>query len=69
MAYRSMAVIAGAMISFFTSFTQGLSLLAAAFLVGYGVEIFFAFLDSLLVSFGARKSLAAPDAATRQASS
>ena len=52
------AVIAGAMISFFNGFTQGLNLLAAAFLVGYGVEIFFTFLDSLLVSFGAKKPAA-----------
>ena len=31
--------------------------LAVAFLVGYGVEIFFAFLDSLLVAFGAKRDL------------
>ncbi len=59
------AVICGAIISFFNGFTQGLNLLAAAFLVGYGVEIFFTFLDSLLVSFGAKKPGPAPDAGTR----
>lgn len=59
------AVIAGAIISFFNGFTQGLNLLAAAFLVGYGVEIFFAFLDSLLVSFGAKKPPTVRDAGTR----
>ena len=59
------ALIAGAIFSYFNSFTQGLNLLAAAFLVGYGVEIFFAFLDSLLVSFGAKKPAPAPDAVGR----
>ena len=59
------AVIAGAIISFFNGFTQGLNLLAASFLVGYGVEIFFAFLDSLLVSFGAKKPPAVRDAGGR----
>ena len=59
------AVIAGAIISFFSGFTQGLNLLAAAFLVGYGVEIFFAFLDSLLVTFGAKKPPTVRDAGTR----
>lgn len=60
------AVIAGAIISFFNNgFAPGLNLLAAAFLVGYGVEIFFAFLDSLLVTFGAKKPAPARDAGTR----
>ena len=39
------AVIAGSIVGYFAGFAQGLSLLAAAFLVGYGVEIFFAFLE------------------------
>jgi len=47
------AMTAGAIISLFGSLGQGLSLspLALAFLVGYGVEAFFAFLDSLLTTF------------------
>jgi hypothetical protein len=47
------AMTAGAIISLFGSLGQGLSLspLALAFLVGYGVEAFFAFLDSLLATF------------------
>ena len=54
------SLIAGAMIGYFGTFAAGLNLLAAAFLVGYGVEIFFAFLDTLLVSFGAKKPVATP---------
>ena len=48
------AVIAGAIISLFNGFTQGISIspLAVAFLVGYGVEIFYTFLDTILASFG-----------------
>ena len=55
------AAIAGAIISLFNTFTQGwnLSPLAVAFLVGYGVEIFFTFLNSLLIAFGAKKEAAA----------
>ena len=47
------AVIAGAIVSLFYP-AQGASLspLAIAFLVGYGVEIFFKFLDGLIGSFG-----------------
>jgi hypothetical protein len=44
------AVIAGLVVGLFNNFTQGISLspLAIAFLVGYGVEIFFSFLDTFL---------------------
>jgi hypothetical protein len=47
------AMTAGAIISLFGTLGQGLSLspLALAFLVGYGVEAFFNFLDSLLTTF------------------
>lgn len=47
------AVIAGAIVSLFYP-AQGASLspLAIAFLVGYGVEIFFKFLDGVIGSFG-----------------
>jgi len=56
------AVIAGAIISLFNSFTQGVSLppLAIAFLVGYGVEIFFTFLDTVLNSFSAARTRKEP---------
>ncbi len=49
------AVIAGAICGLFNP-ARGLSLspLATAFLVGYGVELFFRFLDSLLNSFGGK---------------
>lgn len=49
------AMTAGAIISLFSNLGQGLSLspLALAFLVGYGVEAFFAFLDTLLNAFNA----------------
>jgi hypothetical protein len=44
------ALIAGLVVGLFGNFTQGISLspLAVAFLVGYGVETFFSFLDTLL---------------------
>jgi hypothetical protein len=44
------AVIAGLVVGLFTNFTQSISLppLAISFLVGYGVEIFFSFLDAFL---------------------
>jgi hypothetical protein len=46
------AVIGGAVVGLFDNFTigQGASIppLAIAFLVGYGVEVFFSFLDGLL---------------------
>ena len=61
------AVIAGAIISLFSGFAQVINLapLPAAFLVGYGVEIFFAFLDKMLVAFGATKDASPPDGAKR----
>jgi len=48
------AVIAGAIAGLFNP-AQGLALspLATAFLVGYGVELFFKFLDTLINAFGA----------------
>ena len=51
------AMTAGAIISLFSNIGQGLSLspLALAFLVGYGVEAFFAFLDTLLNAFSATR--------------
>jgi hypothetical protein len=60
------AMTAGAIISLFGSLGQGLSLspLAMAFLVGYGVEGFFAFLDNLLATFNVnRRGRPAADAA------
>ena len=50
------AVIAGAIVGLFNT-SQGISLspLATAFLVGYGVELFFRFLDTL-INFGAPAS-------------
>ena len=50
------AVIAGAIVGLFNP-AKGLELspLATAFLVGYGVELFFKFLDTLLNSFGSNK--------------
>ena len=47
------AVIAGAIVGLFNP-AKGLALspLATAFLVGYGVELFFKFLDTILNSFG-----------------
>ena len=47
------AVIAGAIVGLFNP-AQGMTLspLATAFLVGYGVELFFKFLDTLLGAFG-----------------
>ena len=49
------ATICGTIVGLFSNFWQGISLqpLAIAFLVGYGVEVFFAFLDKLLQSLGA----------------
>jgi hypothetical protein len=46
------AVVAGSIVSLFNGFTQGaaLSPLAVAFLVGYGVEIFYAFLDRIVTA-------------------
>jgi hypothetical protein len=48
-------MIRGTIVGLFSNFWQGISLqpLAIAFLVGYGVEVFFAFLDKLLQSLGA----------------
>ncbi len=59
------AGIGGAVVGLFNNFsvTQGASIppLAVAFLVGYAVDVFFAFLDSLLQSFTrARSAAAAP---------
>jgi hypothetical protein len=47
------AVVAGSIVSLFNGFTQtaALSPLAIAFLVGYGVEIFYAFLDRMVTAF------------------
>src|SRR5215469_5807821 len=49
------ATICGTIVGLFSNFWQGISLqpLAIAFLVGYGVEVFFAFLDKLLQALGA----------------
>jgi hypothetical protein len=56
------AIIAGVIVSLFNDFAKGTSLspLAVAFLVGFGVEIFFAFLDRLLISFGQQASTTGP---------
>jgi hypothetical protein len=47
------ALIAGTVIGLFNNFTQGVSVspLAAAFLVGYAVEVFFSFLDAFVHTF------------------
>jgi hypothetical protein len=47
------ALIAGVVVGLFTNFTKDVSLspLAVAFLVGYGVEIFFSFLDAFMQAF------------------
>ena len=47
------AFIVGAIISLFNNYTQGINLppLAIAFLAGYAVEVFFAFLDTLVRAF------------------
>jgi hypothetical protein len=47
-----LAILAGVVVGLFTDFTKGaaLSPLAIAFLVGYAVEIFFSFLDSIIES-------------------
>jgi hypothetical protein len=53
-AKETIALIGGLVVALFTNFTAlftqeiPLSPLAIAFLVGYGVEIFFAFLDAFL---------------------
>jgi hypothetical protein len=49
------AMICGTIVGLFSNFWHGISLqpLAIAFLVGHGVEVFFAFLDKLLQSLGA----------------
>jgi len=56
------AVIAGAIVGLFNP-SQGISLspLATAFLVGYGVELFFRFLDTL-INFGAQSRTGGPPA-------
>jgi hypothetical protein len=52
------AVVAGSIVSLFNGFTQGatLSPLAIAFLVGYGVEIFYTFLDGLVATFAPHRA-------------
>jgi hypothetical protein len=47
------ALIAGTVVGLFNNFTQGVSVspLAIAFLVGYAVEVFFSFLDTLVHTF------------------
>ena len=70
------AVIGGAVVGLFTTFTVGqgvkVSPLAIAFLVGYAVDVFYAFLETLIQSFTktalasylpARTSASAPDSA------
>ena len=56
------ATICGTIVGLFSNFWQGITLqpLAIAFLVGYGVEVFFAFLDKLLQSLGAAGATVAP---------
>jgi hypothetical protein len=51
------ALIGGLVVGLFSNFTQGITLspLAIAFLVGYGAEIFFAFLDTFLSTLKARR--------------
>jgi ABC-type Fe3+-siderophore transport system permease subunit len=60
-----MAGIGGAVVGLFNNFsiTQGASIppLAIAFLVGYAVDVFFSFLESLLQAFTkTRNSVSAP---------
>jgi hypothetical protein len=70
------AAIGGAVVGLFTNFTAGqgvkVSPLAVAFLVGYAVDVFYAFLEALIQSFtktalasdpSARTTSPAPDAA------
>lgn len=59
------AVIAGLVVGLFNNFTQGISLspLAVAFLVGYGVEIFFSFLDTFLETLRKARSRQLPQRA------
>jgi putative flippase GtrA len=56
------AGIGGAVVGLFSNFTitQGASIspLAIAFLVGYAVDVFFAFLEGLLQAFSRRKGSA-----------
>jgi hypothetical protein len=71
------AAIGGAVVGLFTNFTVGqgvkVSPLAIAFLVGYAVDVFYAFLETLIVSFTksalpsnpSRTSASAPDSASR----
>ena len=57
-AYLVTAVIGGAVVGLFPNFsinqTPAISPLAIAFLVGYGIDVFFSFLDSLLQTFTRR---------------
>jgi hypothetical protein len=57
MARTIAAMTVGAIISLFNVFGHDTALqpLAIAFLAGYGVEVFFAFLDALLTTFGLRR--------------
>jgi hypothetical protein len=59
------AMTVGTIISLFNIFNSGTALppLAVAFLVGYGVEAFFAFLDALLIAFSNRGRTPPPHAA------
>jgi uncharacterized membrane protein len=61
----TIAVIAGLVVGLFNNFTQGISLspLAVAFLVGYGVEIFFSFLDTFLETLRKARSRQLPQRA------
>jgi hypothetical protein len=63
LAHFVIAAIGGAVVGLFNDFAigQGASIppLAAAFLVGYGVDVFFAFLDSTLQAF-TRRSATSP---------
>jgi hypothetical protein len=56
------AMTVGAIISLFNIFSRDAPLqpLALAFLAGYGVEVFFAFLDTLLITFSRNRSESAP---------
>jgi len=58
-------LIAGLVVGLFNNFTQGISLspLAVAFLVGYGVEIFFSFLDTFLATLRKVRSRQLPQRA------
>jgi hypothetical protein len=58
------AAIAGAVVGLFNNFTLGQSAsiapLALAFLVGFSVDVFFAFLDTMIQAFGKRSEPNAP---------